>query len=33
MNPEVAETLVGLLSTILVVGVVYVVWLIIESGR
>ena len=33
MNPEVAETLVGLLSMILVVGVVYVVWLIIESGR
>jgi len=33
VNPEVAETLVGLLSMILVVGVVYVVWLIIESGR
>ena len=33
MNPEVVETLVGLLSMILVVGVVYVVWLIIESGR
>lgn len=33
MNPEVAETLVGLLSMILVIGVVYVVWLIIESGR
>jgi len=33
VNPEVAETLVGLLSMILVVGVAYVVWLIIESGR
>jgi len=33
VNPEVAETLVGLLSMILVIGVVYVVWLIIESGR
>ena len=33
MNPEVIETLVGLLSMILFVIVVYVIWLIMESNR
>lgn len=33
MNPEVLETLVGLLSMILAVIVIYVTWLIVESNR
>jgi len=33
VNPEVIETLVGLLSMILFVIVVYVIWLIMESNR
>lgn len=33
MNPEVLETLVGLLSMILTVIMIYVIWLIMEGSR
>jgi hypothetical protein len=33
VNPEVTETLIGLLSMVLFVIVCYVIWLIAESNR